>query len=247
MDFSGKVCLVTGSSRGIGAAAVLRFAQGGGWVVVNHRHSAQEAEGVAAEARAAGGEALVVQADVSRWEEAQRLVKTALERFEKVDVLVNNAGTTRDQLLALMKEEDWDTVLTSNLKSAFNCTKAVIRSMMKRRYGRIVNVSSVAGVMGNPGQTNYAASKAGLIGFTKSLAKELGRRGITCNAVAPGYVPTVLTQSMPQEAVRALTDTSALGRAGTPQEIAAAIAFLASDQASYITGQVLCVDGGLAF
>lgn len=245
--FEGKVAIVTGASRGIGRGIALRLAQEGARVVVNHRNSPEGGEETAAAIREVGGEALVIQADVSRSDEALRLVKETEAAFGRVDVLVNNAGTTRDTLLLMMKEEQWDIVIDTNLKSAFNCCKAVSRSMLKRKYGRIVNISSVSGLAGQAGQTNYAASKAGVIAFSKSLAKELGSRNITVNVVAPGFVPTALTEDILAEGdnMQKAIEATPLGRLGTAQDVAAAVAFLASDEASFITGQVLSVDGGL--
>jgi len=196
--------------------------------------------------REKGGEAMAVQADVSDFQQAHELIKAATEQWGRIDVLVNNAGTTRDTLLMMMKESDWDLVINTNLKSVFNCCKAVARGMVRQRAGRIVNITSVAGLAGNPGQTNYAASKAGIIGFTKSLAKELGSRNVTVNAVAPGFVPTALTEVLPDDLRQAAIAHTPLGRFGEPEEIAAAVAFFASDEAGFITGQVLSVDGGLA-
>lgn len=245
IDLTGNVAIVTGSSRGIGAAIAVVLAKFGAKVVINHRNSAETAEGVQQTITDLGGEAIVVQADVSQYADAQRLVKTTLDTFGQVDILVNNAGTTRDKLIMMMKEEDWDIVLRTNLTSAFNCAKAVVRPMMKKRYGRIINITSVVGLAGQAGQANYAASKAGLIGFTKSLAKEIGSRNITVNAIAPGFVPTALTNVLPQEAVEAAIANTPVGRLGEPEDIAYAVAFLASDKAGFITGQVLSVDGGL--
>lgn len=246
MDLTDKVAVVTGSSRGIGRAIVLRLAQDGARIVVNYRGNKAAADEVVDEILAVGGEATAVQADVSQPAEAESLIDAAKKAFGRVDILVNNAGTTRDTLLMRMTEEDWDVVIDTNLKGTFNCIKAVSRQMMRQRYGRIVNVTSVAGIAGNAGQANYASAKAGLIGLTKTVAKELGSRGITCNAIAPGLVPTDLTASLPQELVDLAVERTPLGRVGTAEDMAAAVAFLASDEASFITGQVLAVDGGLA-
>ena len=246
LDLTGRAALVTGSSRGIGRAIVLRLAQDGARIVVNYRGNKAAADEVVDEILAVGGEATAVQADVSQPAEAESLIDAAKKAFGRVDILVNNAGTTRDTLLMRMTEEDWDVVIDTNLKGTFNCIKAVSRQMMRQRYGRIVNVTSVAGIAGNAGQANYASAKAGLIGLTKTVAKELGSRGITCNAIAPGLVPTDLTASLPQELVDLAVERTPLGRVGTAEDMAAAVAFLASDEASFITGQVLAVDGGLA-
>jgi 3-oxoacyl-[acyl-carrier protein] reductase len=232
----GKLALVTGASRGIGRAIAIGLAAAGAEVVVGYRSGKDEAEQLAAEI---GGRA--VQADVASAEDAKRLVEEAGD----LDVLVNNAGLTRDGLLARMSDDDWRTVIDTNLSSVFYTCRAVTRPMMKKRGGSIVNISSVVGVHGNWGQTNYAASKAGIIGFTKSLARELGSRNIRANVVAPGYVKTQLTDVLPEEATAAMIHNTPLGRVAQPEEIVGAVRFLASDEASFITGEVLLVDGGL--
>ena len=246
MRLEGKVAVVTGASRGIGRAIAERLASEGARVVVNHRSSAEQAQEVVAGIQEKGGEAVVIQADVSDFQQAHDLMRAAKEQFGRIDILVNNAGTTRDTLLVRMKEVEWDLVIDTNLKSVFNCCKAVTRTMLRQRSGRIINITSVAGLAGNPGQTNYAASKAGIIGFTKSLAKEVGSRSITVNAVAPGFVPTVLTDVLPDEMKQIAIERTPLGRFGKTEEIASAVAFFAADEAGFITGQVLSVDGGLA-
>jgi 3-oxoacyl-[acyl-carrier protein] reductase len=246
MDFTNRVAIVTGSSRGIGRGIALRLAREGARVIVNCRASEAAAAAVVDRIKASGGEAIAVQADVSQVAEAQALIDAAKEAYGRVDILVNNAGTTRDTLLVRMSEEDWDVVIDTNLKGTFNCIKAVSRQMMRQRYGRIVNITSVSGIAGNPGQANYASAKAGIIGLTKTVAKELGSRGITCNAVAPGFVLTDLTASLPQDLVDLAIERTPLGRMGTVEDMAAAVAYLASDEAGFVTGQVLAVDGGLA-
>jgi len=245
-DLTGKVAVVTGSSRGIGRAIAILLARQWARVVVNSSKSAAAADAVVQEIRAAGGEAINVTADVSVQAEAERLIKTAVDTYGRLDILVNNAGTTRDTLLIRMSEADWDAVMNLNLKGTFFCTKAAMRYLLRAKAGRIVNITSVAGLAGNAGQANYAASKAGLIGFTKSVAREVGSRGITCNAIAPGYVPTALTNVLPDELKAKAIEMIPLGRVGTAEEIAAAVVFLASDEAAYVTGQVLSVDGGMA-
>lgn len=240
-----KVAIITGSARGIGKAIAATLAQRGCDVVVADL-ILETAEATAKEiAEASGQKTLAVQVNVSDFASANAMVEQVLAEFGKVDILVNNAGLTRDKLIMRMEEADWDIVLNVNLKGAFNCSKAVIRSMMKQRYGRIVNISSVSGQAGQMGQANYSASKAGLIGLTKALARELASRQITVNAVAPGFVLTALTQDLSDDLKDAILKATPLGRMGTPEEIAYAVAFLASDEASYITGQVLAVDGGM--
>jgi 3-oxoacyl-[acyl-carrier protein] reductase len=243
----GKVAVVTGASRGIGQAIAVDLAANGAKVVINYNASAEAAEDVVTAIKDQGGEAMAVQADVGDFDQAQAMIKTAIESYGHLDILVNNAGTTRDTLLMTMKEEDWDTVLATNLKSVFNCCKAAIRPMIRRKQGgRIINISSIVGLVGQGGQTNYAASKAGIIGFTKSLAKEVGSRQITVNAVAPGFFPTALTAVLADEHVETMTKLIPLGRWGELEEVAHLVTFLASSKATYITGAVIQVDGGLA-
>lgn len=246
MELEGKVAIVTGASRGIGRAIAEELAAQGAKVVINYNANEAAAAEVVAAIEARGGSALAVQADVSDFAAAERLVKTAADAFGPVDILVNNAGTTRDTLLMIMKEDDWDVVMATNLKSVFNCCKAVARPMVRRKQGgRIINISSVSGIVGQAGQTNYAASKAGMIGFSKSLAKELGSRQITVNVVAPGFVLTDLTADLSEDLVKQTLEFIPLGRWGEAQEIAAMVAFLASDKAAYVTGAVIQVDGGI--
>jgi 3-oxoacyl-[acyl-carrier protein] reductase len=243
----GKVAIVTGAGRGIGRAIAEELAASGARVVVNYNSSEAAARELVSNIEAKGGSALAFQADVSDFEAAQALIKAALDTYGQIDILVNNAGTTRDTLLLLMKEEEWDVVIDTNLKSVFNCCKAAARPMIRRKQGgRIINISSIVGQVGQGGQTNYAASKAGIIGFTKSLAKELGSRQITVNAIAPGFFPTALTDVLSEEMVGKALELIPLGRLGELSEVAHLVVFLASDKAAYITGEVIRVDGGLA-
>ena len=245
IDLSGKSAVVTGGSRGIGRAIAIRLATQGADVAFSYRGNEAAAKETVAAIEALGRRALPVQADVSDPAAADALVKAALEAFGKVDILVNNAGVTRDDLIMRMSLEDWRTVLETNLFGAFYVIKAVTRPMLKARSGRIINITSVSGQAGQIGQANYSSAKAGLIGLTKATARELASRGITCNAVAPGFVLTELTQDLPENLMKQLTDATPLGRFGTTEEIASAVAFLASDEAAFITGQILGVDGGL--
>ncbi|MFA9402128.1 MAG: 3-oxoacyl-[acyl-carrier-protein] reductase [Anaerolineales bacterium] len=246
MDFKDKVAIVTGASRGIGRAIALEFGGRGARVVVNFNQNSSAADEVVKKISESGGEAFTHQADVSVFEQADGLVKTAIEKYGDLHILVNNAGITRDGLIMTMSESDWDDVIQTNLKSTFNCCKAAIRHMLRRRYGRIINIASVSGIMGNPGQTNYSASKAGQIGFTRALAREVASRTITVNAIAPGFIQTDIWSTVPEDAQESLMDIIPLGRVGQPEEIAKAAAFLASDDAAYITGHILTVDGGIA-
>ena len=240
----GRVAVVTGGARGIGRAMTRALAAAGAKVVVSGRN--QEAlDEACAEVVAAGGEAIAVQADVAQEADADRLVEKTLEAFGKAEILINNAGVTRDGLLLRMSDKDWDEVLDTNLKGAFHCTRAFARPMVKQRWGRIVSITSVVGLMGNAGQANYAASKAGLIGLTKAVAKELASRHITVNAVAPGFIDTAMTEALGEKAREALTSRIPLGRLGKPEDVAHAVLFLCSEEASYVTGQVLTVDGGM--
>jgi 3-oxoacyl-[acyl-carrier protein] reductase len=245
MRLEGKIAIVTGGARGIGRGIALELAKRGAKVVVNYHANAAAANEVVQLIKQGGSDAIAVQADVSKLDEAQKLIKAATEFGGRLDILVNNAGTTRDMLLAMMPESDWDLVIATNLKSAYNCCKAALKPMMRQKYGRIVNITSVAGLAGNGGQTNYSASKAGLIGLTKSLAKEIGGRNITVNAVAPGFVPTDLTNEILSKVQDEAIKATPLGRLGTVEDVAYAVAFLASDEAAFITGQVLSVDGGM--
>ena len=240
-----RIVVVTGGSRGLGRAVCQTFADPDTHIYFNYRSAEAEAQETGQLIAAAGGTWDAARVDVASLQEVNTWFKTIAAESKKIDVLVSNAGITKDGLIALMKESDWDAVVETNLKGTFNCVKSVIRIMMRQRYGRIVNVTSVVGAMGNPGQANYAASKAGIIGLTKSVAKELASRGITVNAVAPGYLDTDMTAALPDNAKQAMLAAIPMGRSGTLIEIAAAIQFLASDAAAYITGQVLHVNGGM--
>lgn len=245
MQIEGKIAFVTGASRGIGRAIALTLAEAGADVAVNYAGNAAAAEEVAAEIRKMGRRALILQGDVSQTEAAASMLDAVVAEFGRCDILVNNAGITRDGLLMRMKEEDWDAVLNTNLKGVFNCTKAALKYMMKQRSGKIVNIASVVGIMGNAGQANYAAAKAGCIGFTKSVAKEVASRGITVNAVAPGLIATDMTSVLPDKVIEEMAAGIPLKRAGQPVDVAKAVLFLVSDDAAYITGQTLNVDGGM--
>lgn len=239
-----KVAIITGSSRGIGKAAALAIAAEGAKVVVNYARSSDAADEVVAAIKALGGEALALQADVSKADQVDAMIKATMSAFGRIDVLVNNAGITRDTLLLRMKPEDWQAVIDLNLTGVFLCTRAVSKIMLKQRSGRIINISSVAGLMGNPGQANYSAAKAGVIGFTKTIAKELAPRGVTANAVAPGFIATDMTGDLKN--TEEILKFIPLGRYGQPEEVAGLIRFLAADPAAaYITGQVMNVDGGM--
>lgn len=242
----GKVAVVTGASRGIGRAVALKLASQGAAVVINYNGSADRAEEVKNEIEKNGGKAVTMQCNVSDFQACENFIKKVITELGRLDILVNNAGITRDGLLMKMSEEDFDAVLDTNLKGTFHCIRFASRQMMKQRSGRIINLSSVSGVMGNAGQANYSASKAGVIGLTKSAARELASRGITVNAVAPGFIDTEMTQVLNEKVKEGAVAQIPLGRFGQPEDIAEAAAFLASEGAGYITGQVLCVDGGMA-
>ena len=245
LSLKDKVALVTGGSRGIGRSIATTLAAAGATVVVNYKGNQAAADEVVRAIEAAEGVALAAQADISKPDEVERLFKGVLERYGRIDILVNNAGITRDTLLLRMKEDDFDAVIDTNLRGVYLCTKAALRPMTKARGGRIINITSVVGLMGNAGQSNYAAAKAGIIGFTKAAAREMASRNITVNAVAPGYVETELTGVLSHQIRTAILENIPLGRMGTPQDVANVVCFLASDAAAYITGQTLTVDGGM--
>lgn len=248
MRLEGQVALITGAGRagkGIGRAIALKLASEGAKIAIVD-YVAEAAEAVAKEVDEMGGEALALQANVADPGDVERVVQATVDRFSKIDILVNNAGITRDNLLVRMTEDEWDAVLDTNLKGVFNCTKAVAKLMMRQRKGKIVNMSSVMGIIGNAGQANYSASKGGVIAFTKAVAKELGSRGINVNAVAPGFIQTAMTEEMPEDAKKGIEDRIPLRRLGSPEDVAEVVAFLCTDASSYITGQVIAVDGGLA-
>ncbi|WP_304519722.1 3-oxoacyl-[acyl-carrier-protein] reductase [Clostridium estertheticum] len=241
----GKTAVVTGASRGIGRAIALKLAKDGANVVVNYRNSVDAVQEVVKEIEALGVKAFAIQADISSYADVENMIKKSVEEFGSIDILVNNAGITKDGLLMRMKEADFDSVIDINLKGAFNCTRHVAAIMLKQRSGRIINISSVSGLTGNAGQVNYSAAKAGIIGMTKSVAKEFGSRGVTCNAVAPGYIQTDMTEDLPAKVKDTIMGTIPLKRLGRPEDVANVVAFLATDEAAYITGQVINVDGGM--
>ena len=246
MNLANRVALVTGSGRGIGRAISLKLAEVGATVIVNDIGEASPVDSVAEEIKAMGGQSLSVLADVSQAQDVARLVETIVSTFGKVDILVNNAGISRDQLIIRMSDEDWDKVLSVDLRSVFLCTRAVLRHMIKQRWGRIISIASIVGMVGNPGQANYASAKAGIIGLTRTIAKEVAARGITANAIAPGFIDTEMTQRLEEDWKQQLKKQIPLGYFGAPRDVAEAVAFLASEEARYITGQVLSVDGGMA-
>ncbi|MEN8906547.1 MAG: 3-oxoacyl-[acyl-carrier-protein] reductase [Clostridiales bacterium] len=245
MKLEGKTALITGSGRGLGKSIALKLAEMGANIVLNDIESSEAVDETQSEFKEKGYNTIVTKGDVRNFDDVQKMVKSAIEKFGKIDILVNNAGITRDGPLLLMSEEAWDSVLDINLKGAFVCTKLVSKTMIKKKSGVIVNIASVVGVMGNAGQANYSASKAGLIGFTKSTAKELSKRGIRCNAVAPGFIQSKMTEVLDEKTKGAYLNNIPLNRFGTPEEVASVIGFLASDDSKYITGQVINIDGGL--
>ena len=246
MNLKGKTVLITGGSRGIGRAIALAFAEEGTNVIINYTSDEENAKDVIKEIEKFGVKGLAVRANISKAEEVNSMFDKIKEDFDMIDILINNAGITRDSLFIGMKEKDWDEVIEVNLKGMFLCTKAVIRKMLRQKYGRIVNISSVVGVIGNPGQANYCASKAGVIGFTKSLAREVASRNITVNAIAPGFIGTDMTKVLPENIKESVMKTIPMGRYGNPEDVANVVVFLSSDRADYITGQVIHIDGGMA-
>lgn len=246
LSLEGKVCLVTGGSRGIGRSIALRLAEFGSDVIITYARSADAANEVVAEMEAKGSKAKAMQADAVNLAQAEEVIASITEEFGKIDVIVNNAGITKDNLILRMTEEQWDDVITTNLKSVFNYSKAAAKPMMRNRGGSIINISSVVGISGNAGQTNYSASKAGIIGFTKSYAKELASRGIRANVIAPGYILTDMTDQLDEKVLEGIKAETPLGRAGNADEVADAVVFLASDMSTYITGETIRVDGGMA-
>ena len=246
MSLKRKIVLVTGGSRGIGRAIALAFAGEGADVIINYTGDEENAKNVMKEIEKFGVKGLAIRANISKAEEVDSMFDKIKEDFDVVDILINNAGITRDSLFIAMKEKDWDEVIEVNLKGMFLCTKAVIRKMLRQRYGRIINISSVVGVIGNPGQTNYCASKAGVIGFTKSLAREVASRNITVNAIAPGFIKTDMTEALPEDIKESMIGAIPMGRYGNPEDIANIAVFLSSEKADYITGQIIHIDGGMA-
>lgn len=244
MKLAGRVALVTGAAQGIGKAVALLLARNGADIVISDINL-EKAEEAANEIKSIGRKALAVKGDVANWNDVERMVEVILEKFAKIDILVNNAGITRDKLILRMTEEDWDAVLDVNLKGTFHCTKAVVRHMAKQRSGKIVNIASVVGEMGNAGQANYSASKAGVIGLTKTIAREFAQRGININAIAPGYIETPMTEVLPEKAKEELKKLIPMERLGKPEDVAEAVLFLVSEESNYITGQVLNVNGGI--
>jgi len=245
IDLNNKIALVTGAARGIGKQVAKDLASYGATVIANYPHPKDSAEQTVEEIEKAGGTAIMSEFDVSKYDVVQEGIGSIIDKYGRIDILINNAGITKDGLLLRMKEEDWDVVFAVNMKGVFNCTKAVVRNMLKKRFGRIVNIASVVGEMGNAGQLNYSATKAGVIGFTKSAAKEFGSRGITVNAISPGFIQTDITQGIPEEYKQKYMESIPLGRFGETTDISNVISFLVSDNASYITGAVIRVNGGL--
>jgi 3-oxoacyl-[acyl-carrier protein] reductase len=242
-----KVAVITGSSRGIGQATALAYAQAGYRVVINYHGSREQAEKVLEKIKSDGGNAIALAADISKPEECNQLIQETIKEYGGIDVLVNNAGINHDQLMIRIQDEEWQKVINTNLSSVFYCSRAAVKYMMRKRWGRIINISSVVGISGNAGQTHYAASKSGILGLTCSIAKEYGNRGITANAIAPGFIESDMTRILSPEQKKQILSTVAVGRLGTPEDVAALALFLASEQASYINGQVIRVDGGMGF